>query len=77
MIKETGQIEINVDASDLESGVQYVEFYVDEKLQFFDSSYPYSWMWNEIAFGIKLLKVLCYDNAGNSASDEIVVWRFF
>jgi len=72
-----GRIEINVDTSDLESGVNYVEYYVDDKLRYSDSSYPYSWIWNERAFGIKTIKVLCYDNAGNTASDEVVVWKFF
>lgn len=72
-----GPIEINVDASDDESGINYVEYYLDDKSQYADSSYPYSWMWNKIAFGIKTIKIICYDNVGNSASDEIVVWRFF
>lgn len=71
-----GRIEIRVDALDIESGINYVEFYVDDILRYTDSSYPFSWMWKEIAFGIKSVKVLCYDNAGNSASDEIVIWKF-
>jgi hypothetical protein len=72
-----GRIEINVDASDFESGIKYVEYYVDDKLQFSDSSYPYKWIWKERVFGIKTIKVLCYDNAGNSATDEIIIWKFF
>ncbi|UCB57956.1 MAG: hypothetical protein JSV67_04940 [Thermoplasmatales archaeon] len=72
-----GRIEIVVNTKDLESGVNYVEFYVDDNLMYKDTLYPYSWMWSDITFGIKTIKVLCYDNVGNSAFDEMVVRKFF
>jgi len=38
---------------------------------------PYSWTWSELAFFRYTIKVVAYDNAGNSAQASINVWRFF
>ena len=72
-----GRIEIKVDALDLDSGINYVEFYVNNELQYTDYSYPYNWIWKEKVFGIKTLKVICYDNAGNNAYNQMILRKFF
>jgi hypothetical protein len=72
-----GRIEITIDASDQGSGINYVEFYVNDKLQYTDSLIPYSWIYNKKEFGKNIIKVQGYDNSGNIASEEIVVWKFF
>ena len=71
-------ITIEVNASDNQSGIDRVEFYIDGILKNNDSSAPYSYDWNEVRSGKRTIKVTAYDNAGNSASAEIIIfkWRF-
>lgn len=67
-----GSINIDVNASS-ESKIDKVEFYVDDVLRNMDNEQPYEWRWDEIIFGHHNVKVVAYDNAGNTASDEIHV----
>ncbi|KAA0002389.1 MAG: hypothetical protein FE044_03085 [Thermoplasmata archaeon] len=71
-----GKITIVVDASNHESGVNRVEFYIDNVLQNTIMEEPYTWEWNYLSIGTHLIKVVAYDNAGNYASDEMVVKIF-
>ena len=71
-----GKIEIEVDAFDNESGIDRVEFYIDNVLKETLTSEPYSWMWDEMTFFKHTIKVIAYDKAGNTASDEIDVIIF-
>ena len=68
-----GSIDIMVDAE----GASRVEFYLDDELKATDDASPYSWTWDEFSFGSHTLKVIAYDNAGNSDTDEMTVWKFF
>jgi hypothetical protein len=72
-----GSIDIEVDAYDTGSGIDYVEFYIDNVIK--DTSYGpiYNWTWSELSFRRHYIKVVAFDNAGNSAFDEIRVWKFF
>ena len=72
-----GSIDIAVNASDNISGINRVEFYIDTKYQGNDSIAPYYWTWEKWAFLKHTIKVIAYDYAGNSANDEITVWKFF
>jgi uncharacterized repeat protein (TIGR02543 family) len=69
-------ITIEVNASDNQSGINRVEFYINGVLKGNDSSAPYSYDWNEIRSGKRTIKVTAYDNAGNSASAEILVFKW-
>jgi len=71
-----GKITIYADASNHESGISKVEFYIDNILQESVTEPPYAWQWNYLSIGTHLIKVVAYDNAGNYASDEIVVKIF-
>ncbi len=73
-----GSIVVNVDAYDSGSGINRLEFYVNDVLRSTVTRSPYMWSWNETSFGLSLfrLKVIAYDNAGNLASEETRV-RFF
>ena len=53
-----------------------VEFYIDDVLKANITSEPYSWTWTDKTFGRHTIKVVAYDDEGNSASDEIKVWKF-
>ena len=63
-------IEVNVYS---EKGIDRVEFYVDDVLKSTDMQAPFEWLWNEKAIGRDEMKVIAYDNEGNTATDEIEV----
>jgi hypothetical protein len=71
-----GGVDISVDAND-ESGIDYVEFYIDGDLKFTDSSSSYSWFWDadsgEYPDGMYTVRVVAFDKIGNSAEFEIEV----
>ena len=71
-----GQIEVIATASDGESGVNRVEFYIDGDLKATDSVAPYSWNWLERGgFFPYLLTVTAYDNSDNHSSLSLRVWK--
>ncbi|MBC7128693.1 MAG: PKD domain-containing protein [Thermoplasmatales archaeon] len=75
-----GKIKVIVNASDEQSGMQKVEFYVDGKLEETIYEEPYEWIWNEdTLYDLHILEVIAYDNEGNYAKDSIqaVVLNFF
>ena len=72
-----GDIVVEAYAIDEITGISRIEFYLDDNFQFSISSEPYVWTWDERAFGKRTIRVTAYDKAGNSASDEIEVWKFF
>jgi hypothetical protein len=72
-----GKISINVVMQDEEIKSSKVEFYVDDLLKATDVEVPYTWAWNEIAFGDHEIKIIAYDHNGNNVSKEITVWKFF
>jgi hypothetical protein len=71
-----GSIDIEVDASD---GTTFVEFSTDGKIKATDDSEPYIWTWDTktLLKHRHTIKVVAYGRFGGSASDEIVVWKFF
>ncbi|MBN1860576.1 MAG: hypothetical protein JW840_03850, partial [Candidatus Thermoplasmatota archaeon] len=70
-------IDVEVDASDNESGVARVEFYIDNVLKGNDTSAPYSWTWSEKSFLGYTLTVIAFDNAGHRTRVDANVWKFF
>jgi hypothetical protein len=72
-----GMIDVTVTASDDDSGVDRVEFFIDLQYQGNDTTAPYSWTWTEKSFFYYTIKVTAYDKAGNSASKDLKVWKFF
>jgi hypothetical protein len=70
-------IDVEVGASDNDSGIAKVEFYIDDQYKANDTSAPYSWTWSEKSLFFYTLKVSAYDNAGHRADKEITVWKFF
>lgn len=76
-----GKINITVNATDDESGIERVEIFIDGELKANVTTQPYYYMWKREGrmsiFGHKhTIKVVAYDNAGNNASKEIKVWKF-
>jgi len=75
-----GKVMVEVNATDTQSGVERVEFYVDDVLMANVSSPPYQWFWNEdTLYDTHVLKVIAYDRDGNKAEDsmEVTVLNIF
>jgi PKD repeat protein len=72
-----GSVEITVNASDNDSGVSSIKFYLNDVLKSTDTAPPYTWVWTKPAFGRYTIFVEAVDGAGNSADDERTAWRFF
>jgi len=72
-----GAIDLTVNTSDNDSGVASVTFSLNGILMNTSTAPPYLWSWAERAFGRYTIKVEAFDNAGNSATDDITVWRLF
>jgi len=71
-----GAIDIEVNAS-AESGIKYVELYVNGKSKGNLSDEPYVFEWSPIICSMYKIKVIAVDNTGQSAEDTITVlkWR--
>ena len=69
-------VDIEATATD-NSGISEVKILIngEEKASF--SSPPYSWTWDEKAFGKQTITVEAYDLAGNKEVDELSVLKFF
>jgi hypothetical protein len=53
-----------------------VEFYINGVFKESDAIAPYTWNWNEELSGKCIIQVTAYDNAGNNATNELVIWKF-
>ena len=77
-----GRIAIEVNATDNGTGINKVEFYAGlfgNKLLGNDTEAPYSFLWkrDRIRFiHLHILKVVAYDNVGNTAFSRIIVHKF-
>lgn len=75
-----GTITIGFNASDNDSGVYRVEIFIDDESRTNITSEPYNFTWSRDKISLfkhkHTIKVVAYDYAGNSASDEITVRKF-
>jgi parallel beta-helix repeat protein len=78
-----GRIEIKVEAADIQSGIDSVEFYLDNNRfpEEVDYDEPYIWTWARGSIlNIRywhIVRAVAYDKAGNYNSDAILVRKFF
>lgn len=72
-----GAIDVEVNASDEDSGIAYVQFRIDGELLGNITSSPFIWRWEQRAFGKHTLTVRAYNATGSFASDELSVRKFF
>jgi parallel beta-helix repeat protein len=76
-----GPINIQVEATDAQSGIAKVEFLIDDSLnpEFVDTQAPYSWTWSKpsLLFHKHTIIVIAYDNAGNPNHDMLEVKKYF
>lgn len=74
-----GDIEVTVEATDDLSGIERIEFYVDDILMATDYDEPYTWVWSEdTLYDTHILAVSAYDAEGNIATEtrEVTVLHF-
>jgi hypothetical protein len=71
-----GDIQLWIGASDEESGLNRLELYIDNDLKEIFTSIPKSWTWSEQVFFRHKIKIVAYDNAGNTAIKVKNVWKF-
>jgi parallel beta-helix repeat protein len=76
-----GTITIQASAFDVESGIDHVEFYIDDdpNPKGIDEEEPYEWVWKRGSF-LKhrhTILVVAFDNAGNYDVDAMTVRKFF
>ena len=71
-----GKALITTTAYDETSGIEKVEFYIDDELKQTITNEPYEWLWDETIIGTHTIKAIAYDNSGNMVTDEQVVWIF-
>ena len=69
-----GGITLEATAMDDESGIDRVEFLVNNNIKSSDETWPYEWFWDEISFGLYTLKAKAYNNAGNTDVDSINIY---
>lgn len=72
-----GKIDIEANASDDDSGMDRVEFYANMQFLGNDTTAPYTWLWNQMAFFKQTITVKAFDKAGNGESKDIIVFKFF
>ena len=72
-----GNIDIIIHSSDYQSGLDYVELYINNERVSNTTDEDFIFNWDESVFGKFIIKAIAYDKAGNTADDSIYVWKFF
>ena len=78
--KVYGSITIEATATDEDSGIEKVEFYINGKLKGNDTNEPYTYGWKREGFSfikIFIIKVVAYDNEGRISVDRKIVRKLF
>jgi len=72
-----GDINIFVESSDVGSGIDYVELYINDEKVFNSTIQDFEYLWNKKSFGRYQIKAIAYDKEQNIKETEIDVYRFF
>jgi len=72
-----GNITVEAQVNDAEDNIDYVEFYLDGKLQYVDEKPPYKWEWNKPSFSRHMLKVVASINNKYFLEAKRIVWKIF
>ncbi len=71
-----GPLNITVNSTDNQTGVNRVMFYIDDLLSAKITSTPYTWLWSQKMFFKHKITIISYDNEGNSNKVELSVVKF-
>ena len=72
-----GQVNVEINCYDNNSGIDYLNIFLDDFLVVNLSKKPYVWNWERPGFGSYCLKAVAFDQSNNKNIDQIVVWKFF
>jgi len=73
-----GSINIEINAYDNESGLDFVKLYIDDvEKKNFSADDSFVWSWDERTFEKHIIKVIACDKIGNIAEYSMTVWKFF
>ena len=72
-----GKITIEVNASQVEYGIDRIELFIDDSFKENLTDEPYSWLWSDRAFFRHTITAVAYDDSGQHASKNLTVWKFF
>jgi len=64
-----GSIEVEA-----EGYAEYIDIYLDDKMVASEGGNKITWEWNEFAIGRHVIKAVAHNIAGETSSDEVVVW---
>jgi uncharacterized repeat protein (TIGR01451 family) len=70
-----GDIDIEVEANDIETGIGKIEFYLNEDIESIDTTPPYNWILDKGLFGKYVIHVRAYDKVGNYAENKLTLWK--
>jgi len=68
-----GKIEIGAAIS---TDITKIEFYVDDELAYTAENEPYTWLWDERAFGKHNIKIVGYKESGSTVGNSLDVIIF-
>jgi hypothetical protein len=74
-----GKIKVEAEANDEDSGINRVEFYINNNLIKNDTDYPYEFIWKRDrlrVFHFFKIKAIAYDNEGKFDEDSIIVRKY-
>ncbi len=72
-----GDIDITINSEDEQSGLNYIELYINDEKVVNSTEADFIFNWDEKVFGKFSIKAIAYDKAGNTAEDSIMIWKFF
>jgi predicted acyl esterase len=70
-----GNINIAIN-TDMEYGIEKVEFYIDDEIKITDDESPYEWLWDETKFGKHTIKTVAYARSGKTIERNLQVLIF-
>jgi uncharacterized repeat protein (TIGR01451 family) len=73
-----GPLTISAEATDEDGTIERVELYIDGQEKFNTTDDEFEYLWNERAFGKRIIKVIAYDDYGlnNEKEMEIIIINF-
>lgn len=73
-----GPIDINTVVTDeAGTGIDRVEFFINDDLRKTLETKPYVYRWSDICFGLHTIRVDVYDTNANIVSESITVFKIF
>ncbi len=76
-ILSIGDLSIEIEGYDDSSGIDYVDFYLNDELTYTDTTYPYAWEWTKSGFFKNTVTITMVDNTEKSSQQTILIWKFF